>query len=168
MILRNQTNSDSSRIRSLLKSDLYQKDLQVESCTTNEPEAVISKSNEPEAVIRNLFSNLFLHHLPLQTVSLSNQQTDVEKIIVVLQAILLHSRHMLVQSTRVPNCWHACTGPWLCRPTGHIASTHSSARQWEISGGYRTCSLDTDPADQHPQSRAGHHGLSGCSYQDAG
>ena len=113
------------------------------------------------------FRICFLHHLPLQTVSLSNQQTDVEKIIVVLQAILLHS-HMLVQSTRVPNCWHACTGPWLCRPTGHIASTHSSARQWEISGGYRTCSLDTDPADQHPQSRAGHHGLSGCSYQDAG
>ena len=66
-----------------MKSNLYQKDLQIESCTTNEPEAVISKSNEPEAVIRNLFSNFFLHHLPSHTVSLST----VEKIIVVLQAI---------------------------------------------------------------------------------
>ena len=82
-VLRNQRNSDSLRIRSLLKSNLYQKDLQVESCTTNGPEAVISKSNEPEAVIRNLFSNLFFLLHALNTVRLSN--LNAEKIVVVLQ-----------------------------------------------------------------------------------
>ena len=95
------------------------------------------------------------------------QSADVEKIIVVLQAICC-----------TPICWF---NPQGFRTAGMLAPVPGTADRPGIlhprtrlfaSGKFLAatvlCSSDTDPANQHPQSRAGHHGLSECSYQDAG
>ena len=61
---------------------------------------------------------------------------------------LLHS-NLLVQSTRFPNCWHARTGPWHCRPTGHMHPRTRLSASGKFLAATVLCSSDTDPADQH-------------------
>ena len=60
---------------------------------------------------------------------------------------LLHS-NLLVQSTRFPNCWHARTGPWHCRPTGHMHPRTRLSASGKFLAATVLCSSDTDPADQ--------------------
>ena len=59
----------------------------------------------------------------------------------------------------------ACSHRSLALQTDRTyASTHPCVRQWEFSGDYRALLIRHRSCRSDLQSRAGHHGLSGCSY----
>ena len=77
---------------------------------------------------------------------------------------LLHS-HMLVQSTRIPNCCRARTGPWHCRPTGQHPRTRLSASGKFLAAtvlAHQTQILQISTAEQSRTPRALRMQLSGC------
>ena len=109
----------------------------------------------------------FLLHPVTIYCMLEQFQSEYRKDYRCFTAIISCTAHMLVQSTQILDCWHACTDPWNPKPTGHSAPTQPSIRLWAISGGYRTCSLEhrscrSASAEQSRTSRALSMQHAGC------